>query len=190
MASGRKSSGSSSSPGAPGDGHRAEQRPDRGDPDVRQCHRADRVPADPGEEHGKRRQGHDLGGGQEEEHRKRLAEPDRAAVARREDKCVEEALLALGHERAGERQERREDERHPEESERGDVTAAVRQGEMEDRERRDHEEQHRGQRLLGSELEQQILARERGDVAEVVHANASRSVANRSTRCGSWVATT
>ena len=63
--------------------------------------------------------------------------------------------------------------------------------EVEDRQRREDEQQHRRQRLLRPQLEQQVLARERGDVARSsVTSNASRSVARCSTRSGSWVATT
>ena len=107
-------------------------------------------------------------------HGDRLAEPDRAAIARRENERVEHPLLALGDERARQPEQRREDERRPEQAERRLVARAARQREVEDRQRRDHEEEHRRQRLLRAQLEQQVLARERADVGEVGHANPSR----------------
>src|SRR4029077_15187479 len=93
-------------------------------------------------------------------------------------------------ERTRQPEERGKDQRRPEQPARGDVARAGRQGEVEDRERRDDEEEHRRQRLLRAQLQQQILARKRCDVRRVAHANASLSVANSSTRSGSWVATT
>src|SRR5581483_2030367 len=93
-------------------------------------------------------------------------------------------------ERAREPEERREDESDPEEAERGDVAGAAREREVEHGQRREDEEQHRGHGLLRAKLEQQVLARERADVGEVVHAKASLSVARCSTRSGSCVATT
>src|SRR6185312_9807166 len=65
-----------------------------------------------------------------------------------------------------------------------------REDEVEDDERRDDEEEHRGDRVARPQLEQQVLARERTDVGEVGHASPSRADANRSSRSGSWVATT
>ena len=58
----------------------------------------------------------ELGGDEEGERRDRLREPDRAAVARREHEAVEHALLALGHERPAEPEQRGEDDRDPEEA--------------------------------------------------------------------------
>ena len=56
--------------------------------------------------------------------------------------------------------------------------------------RRDDEEEHRRQRVARPQLEQQVLARERADVADVAHvASASRPLASGSTRAGSWVET-
>src|SRR4051812_41834886 len=127
----------------PGDGHRAGQRSDRADADVRERDRGDGAAVDAREEGGERRQGHELG-----EHEKRadgdaLRDPDRAPVARGEDQRVHRPLLPLGHERAREAEERGEDERDPEEAERGDVTRAAREREVEDRQRREDEQQHR-----------------------------------------------
>ena len=51
---------------------------------------------------------------------------------------------------------------------------------MEDDERREDEEQHRGQRVACAERDPQVLARQRGDVGEVRHASASRPVASGS----------
>ena len=64
------------------------------------------------------------------------------------------------------------------------------QDEVEDDERREDEEEHRRQRVARAQLEQEVLARERSDVGEVVHASASFEVARRSMRAGSCVATT
>src|SRR6185312_2237447 len=55
---------------------------------------------------------------------------------------------------------------------------------------RDDEEQHRRERVARPQLKQQVLAGERTDVGEVCHASPSRADANRSSRSGSWVATT
>ena len=118
------------------------------------------LPSTPEKKRGERRQRHDLGRDEEGEHRERLAEPDRTAVAGSEHERVEHPLLALGDERAGQPQQRREDERSPEQPERGGMARSVRQGEVEDRQRGDHEEQHRRQRLLRAQLQQQILARQ------------------------------
>ena len=104
----------------------------------------------------------------------RLGEPDRAAVARREHEPVEHPLLALRHERAAEPEQRREEDRDPEQAARLEPRRRRRQREVEDDERRDDEEEHRRQRVPRPQLEQQVLARERADVADVVHASASR----------------
>ena len=72
----------------------------------------------------------------------------------------------------------------------GEVGRARRKREVEHRQRREHEDRHRGQRLPRAQLEQEVLAQQRRDVAGVAHANASRAVASGATRSGSWVATT
>jgi len=46
------------------------------------------------------------------------------------------------------------------------MAGAAREREVEDREGRQDEEQHRGQRLLRPQLEEEILARKRGDVSK------------------------
>src|SRR5207248_3994842 len=65
-------------------------------------------------------------------------------------------------------------------------------GEVEDDERGDDEEKERGEGVARAELEEEVLPRQRGHVAGVAaHAASSRrALANRSTRSGSWVATT
>src|SRR4029079_13032149 len=114
----------------------------------------------------------------------RLREPDRAAVARRHHEHVHRLLLALGHEGARQAEQRREDERTPEQAERRQLLVLVQRrlaagtaadvrerghDEVEDRERREDEEQHRGKRLLRPQLEQEVLARQRSDVADIAH---------------------
>ena len=116
-----------------------------------------------------------------------LAEPDRAAVARREHEPVERAALALRRPRARQAEQRREDERDPEQPLCRDLVGPGREREVEDDERRDDEEQHRGQRVPRPQLEPEVLARERADVGEVAHASARRAVASGSTRAGSCV---
>ena len=67
------------------------------------------------------------------------------------------------------------------------------QREVEDDERRDDEERHRRERVAGAQLEPEVLAGERRDVAEIgghVRSSAIRCVASAATRSGSWVATT
>ena len=66
------------------------------------------------EEERERGQRHDLREHQEDRHPDRLAEPDRAAVARREHEPVQHALLALGREDAGQPEQRGEHDRDPE----------------------------------------------------------------------------
>ena len=137
----------------------------------------------------------ELGGGEEGERGERLAEPDRAAVARREHEAVERAALALGRPRPGEAEQRREDDRDPEQAVGSVVAGPGREREVEDRERREDEEQHRRQRVPGPELEPQVLARERDDVGGVERdASSSRGPAGgwraASTRAGSWVEST
>ena len=81
---------------------RSQERPDRRDPDVRQRHRRDELPGQRVEEEREGGQRHDLGQDEEERDADRLAEPDRAPVARRQHEAVEEPLLALGREGARE----------------------------------------------------------------------------------------
>ena len=99
-------------------------------------------------------------------------------------------LLALGREGARQPEERREDDRDPEQAGLGALRRAAREREVEDRQRRDDEEQHRRQRVARAQLEQQVLARERRDVSGVrAHASASLAVARAASASGSCVAT-
>ena len=63
--------------------------------------------------------------------------------------------------------------------------------EVEDDERREDEEEHRGQGVPGAELEPEVLSREGDDVGGVqgerAHARTSLSVASAATRAGSCV---
>ena len=64
---------------------------------------------------------------------------------------------------------------------------------MEDDERGDDEEHHRGQRVPRPELEAEILPRQRGNVGQVVRqarSSSSRAEASGASRSGSWVETT
>ena len=132
------------------------------------------------------RQRHDLRRGQERERREHLADPDRAPVGRREHEPVQHALFPLGDERAAETEQRSEDDRHPEQSERGSLRRVGRQSEVEDDQHAHDEEQHRRQRVARPELEEQILARERRSVSEVApHASASRPGFSGSSRAAS-----
>ena len=88
-----------------------------------------------------------LGEDEERRHADRLPEPDRAPVAGREHEPVERPLLALGGKRTGEPEQRGEDDRDPEQARLGAGGGAGRQREVEDRQRRDDEEEHRGQRV-------------------------------------------
>src|SRR4051794_7460015 len=65
-------------------GHRREQRADAGDPDVRQHDRGEQLPADRLEEERVGRQRDQLGDAEEGEDAEALAQPDGAAVGRRE----------------------------------------------------------------------------------------------------------
>src|SRR4029079_7941902 len=87
-------------------------------------------------------------------------------------------------------EQRGEHERNPEQAGGGEFGRVTGKDEVEDDERRDDEQQHRRQRVACAQLEQQILARECSDVREVRHPSARCAVAKRSTRTGSWVATT
>ena len=119
----------------------------------------------------------------------RLRQPDRAAVDRREHEPVEQALLPLGDERAAEAEQRGEEDRHPEQAELGEPRGAGREREVEDDEDRDHEQQHRGQRVAGPQLEPQVLPRQRRRVGRGSYASASLPLASGATRSGSCVAT-
>src|SRR5438094_1833475 len=176
-------------PRAGDDRHRSDEGADGADADVREHDGRDRRAVDPVEEEREDGQRENLGEREKRERRKRLRDPDRAAVGRREHEAVEHALLALGHERAAEPEQRGEDDRDPEQAVRREIRRARRQREMEDDEDGDDEEQHGRERVPRAQLEQEVLARERTHVGEVVHASASCSVVNGSTLAGSWVET-
>src|SRR5919109_1145148 len=172
-------------------GHARKQRADGADPEVGERDADEGAAVDPGvEEEREGRQRDDLGRDEEGQHRDRLPEPDRAPIRRGEHEPVEHVLLALGSEAAGQAEQRREDQRHPEQAERREPRGVLRQREVEDDERRDDEEQHRRQRVPRAQLEPQILARERPHVAQVAHATrAFCAEASGANRDGAWVAT-
>ena len=68
------------------------------------------VHTEPAEEDRERRQGDELHEHEKDQHGDRLPEPDGAAVARSQQQAVHQPLLALGHERAHERQRRGEED--------------------------------------------------------------------------------
>ena len=125
-------------------------------------------PPTPREEGGEGRQRDELGEREEREHRQRLRDPDRAAVARREHERVDQALLALGDERARQAEQRGEDDRRPRAgraqrrrplprgSAKWKIVSAARTNSS-----------IAGSGLLRAQLEQQVLARQRGDVGDV-----------------------
>jgi hypothetical protein len=166
--------------------HRGEQRAHRADSQIRQRHSADRRPADRREEEGERRQSDHLGEREECQCRDHLRQPDRAPVARRQHERVEQTLLALGDEDAAEPEERGKDDCHPEQAELGQPRGAGRKREMEHRQDRDHEQEHRRQGVPRPQLEAQIVARQHRRVYEVApHARASLPLASGATRSGS-----
>jgi hypothetical protein len=103
--------------GAAGGGHRGQEGPDRANAEVGEQHAGDRRPAHRLEEERERRQRHGLRDREEGEGRDALGEPDRTAVARRQDERVEQSLLPLGDEGAAKTQQRCEDDRDPKQAE-------------------------------------------------------------------------
>ena len=142
------------------------------------------------EERGEHRQRDDLGGNEESERREALAEPDGAAVARREDEPVEHAMLVLRDPGPREPEQRGEDDRDPEQPVRGAGPRLLGKCEVEDDERRQDEEEHGWQRVPPPELDPQVLPRQSGDVGEVRHPSATVVVARGAMRSGSCVETT
>src|SRR5205814_7521296 len=119
--------------------------------------------------------------------RETLRKPDRAPVARREHERVEQALLALRDERASETEQRGEEDRDPEEAELREPGRAGREREVEDREDRKHEQQHRRERVAGPELEPQVLARQGRGVSQIAtQGRVSRSRAARAAPGRAW----
>ena len=150
----------------------------------------DRRPADAVEEERERRQRDDLGRDEEGERRDPLREPDRAAVARREDERRRAAACSRSATNARSRPSSAVKTIATQSSPlAASVARSAGSAKWKIDERREDEEQHRGQRVARPQLEQQVLARERGDVGEVPHASASRPVASGATRSGSCVAT-
>ena len=119
---------------------------------------------------------------EERERRKRLAEPDRAPVARREHETVEHAVLVLGNPGAREPEQRGEDDRHPEQAVRGVVPRPLREREVED------DEVERTNRSIAGSVSRARSSTRRSfrvsadDVGEVRHASASLAVASCPTR--------
>src|SRR5581483_10367151 len=106
-----------------------------------------------------------------------------------ENEAVERSLLALRHEGATQPEEGGEQDRDPEEAARLEAGRRPRQREMEDDEDGRDEEEHCRQRVARPELEEEVLARERADIAGVAHtASARPSLASGATCAGSWVA--
>ena len=99
----------------------------------------------------------DLRGEEEGERRDRLAEPDGAPIAGRQHEPVEDAVLLLGHPRTREPEQRREDDRDPEQPVRRIVLRVGRKREAEDDERREDEQQHRRERVARPELDLEVL---------------------------------
>src|SRR5215208_1542780 len=170
--------------------HRGDERADGAEADVREQNAGDRRGVEAGEEDPEGRECDRLGEDEERKRRDRLADPDRAAVGRREHETVQDALFALGDPGAREPEQGGEDDRDPEQAEPREVAGLGRQREVEDDEGGDDEQQHRRQRVARPQLEQQILPSERRHVVEVVHGSASRAVARAASRSGACVATT
>src|SRR5262249_47728592 len=97
-------------------GHGGQQRPDGAEADVREENADDHPAADAREEEREGGQRDELGEREEDEHRARLAEPDGAAIARRQDETVDRVVLTFGSERTREPEERREHDSHPQQS--------------------------------------------------------------------------
>ena len=104
--------------------------------------------------------------GQEAEQHRRLGHEQRGAVDRRQQEAVEAALLALGHEQARDAEHGREQQRHPQHPGRQlALDRAAVEREVEEHERAEAEQQHRGHRLAGPQLDPQVLAHEGADRA-------------------------
>src|SRR5262249_42325474 len=101
--------------------HRAEERADRADADIGERDTAHCRTAQRPEEERVHRQRDDLRGDEESERRQRLAEPDRAAVARGEYEPVQHPLLPLWHKRPAKPEQRCEEDRDPEQPTRGEL---------------------------------------------------------------------
>src|SRR5918995_4999219 len=94
--------------------HRGEQGADGADADVREQDAEHGAGVERREEDRERRQGDELDRREEDEHGGGLAEPDRAPVGRRQHEPFERSPLPLRRPRTREAEQRREDQRHPE----------------------------------------------------------------------------
>src|SRR5262249_39340892 len=150
-----------------GDGHGGENGADRADAQIGEEDASDGRSVDPGEEEREGRQRDKLGDDEETEHGDRLREPDRAAIAGSEQEAVDQALLALGDERTRQAEQRREDDRDPEQTLRSKLGAVGRERKVEDDERCDDEDQHRRNGVARPELQSEVLAGEHQHVGEV-----------------------
>ena len=99
-------------------------------------HAGDGAPAEPSEEERERRQRDELRERKQCEHRKRLAEPDRAAIAWCEQQPVHHPLLALGHEGPYEREHGGEEDHDPQQAGTNGLRVLRRDGEVKDNEAR------------------------------------------------------
>ena len=162
IAIGRKSSGSRSSRARPATAIAPKSVPTAAMPRSASATAATVRPSRPREERANAGSATTSAAARKREHGERLAEPDRTAVARREHERVEHPLLAFGHERARQAEERGEDQRDPEQaaarrrrslpcgSAKWKIVSAA-----------STNSSIGGQRLLRPQLEQQVLARER-----------------------------
>ena len=125
IASGRKSSGRSSSRVRLDGGDRGEQRADGAIPMSASATPAIVAPPIPEKKSAKAGSATSSAATRKASMAIDFAEPDRAAVARREQEPVDQPLLPLGDERARQAEERREDDRDPEQALGGEVGAVA-----------------------------------------------------------------
>src|SRR3954453_14408635 len=123
-------------------GHRPEQCPDGGEPEVREEDGRDELPADGLEEEGVSGESDGFRYSEKHQHAEGLGEPDRASVTRSENEPVKHALLSLGREGAPEPEEGGEEQRDPQKARRGRRRRIRGQRKVEDDERGDDEEEH------------------------------------------------
>ena len=108
------------------------------------------------------RHGHDLDRHQEEEQRAGLCEKERGAVDRGQQQSVHAALLPLRRVQARHPDHGREQQRHPEHAGRQRAVQRIAvEPEVEQHVDREREERHGGHRLLGAQLDAQVLAEDR-----------------------------
>ena len=154
------------------DGERADQRADHGhagvgqdehEDEARDCAEARRRAE---QQQCERGHGDDLQRDEEGEQAQRLGDEQRRAVDGRQQEAVEPALLVVCDEQAAGPEHRREQQRHPQHAG-GEVAVDLPalQREMEDDERRDAEQRHRGHGLRRAQLQAQLLAQQGADGA-------------------------